>query len=749
MVTRCHSHTHGPEPASRRRIPAVLAALCLLLSAWIPPAPAAAPAPEAEVQFDVFFGYDDRVRGGHWFPVTIEILNAGPTFTGTVLLGPEDQWERDPQALRIELPTNTRKRALITLFAATGRTGWDIRLLDDKGTLIAEKIGVQPRTTGLDVPLLGALPRMFGGLPTLPAPDERSDAYLPAVARLQSDYLPANPLGLDGLTAIYLNSEKATDLRPEQVDALLAWIHAGGHLIVAIEQPGDVLSLAWLKGVLPFAPESATEVAVGTGLDAWIRAAPGPQAAPESVRRLGRRPSDGQARQVEPATADDANPYARVASDDAFNAARLPVVTGRIIEGRSVVHPVEAPLVVSARRGLGTVTALTFSPEREPFRTWKNRSWFWARLTGVPAELLGSGADIRWGGQTLDALFGAVLDSRQVRKLPVGALLLLLVVYLIVIGPFDRWILKRSGREMWTWITFPTYVALFSALIYVIGYRLRAGDLEWNEVQVVDQLPRGTNAAFRGRTWISIYSPANARYRLASEQPFATVRAEYGGGGSAVKGTSQRLDIQHTARGFGAEIHVPVWVNQLFCSDWFQPGPAAVTAEVHPAGDGHRVALRNRSELPFTDVAIVVGGAVHKLGELPPGGVLTADLRASDGVPLQEFLAERRPRAMTAAAERRQAFGNTRAARLTRNLDAVILASFADWRADPPVAPQENFHAPPQFDLSDIADDDRAVVLAWSPGRAMASPIHRFSPRRLQRDLALRIAVPTVPASPP
>ena len=54
-----------------------------------------------------------------------------------------------------------------------------------------------------------------------------------------------------------------------------------------------------------------------------------------------------------------------------------------------------------------------------------------------------------------------MIDSRQVRKLPVEWLLLLLVVYLIVIGPFDQWWLKKINRQMLTWITFPTYVVLF------------------------------------------------------------------------------------------------------------------------------------------------------------------------------------------------------------------------------------------------------------------------------------------------
>jgi len=48
-------------------------------------------------------------------------------------------------------------------------------------------------------------------------------------------------------------------------------------------------------------------------------------------------------------------------------------------------------------------------------------------------------------------------------------LLLLLIVYLVVIGPLDQFWLKKIGKPMLTWITFPCYVVMFSLLIYFIG----------------------------------------------------------------------------------------------------------------------------------------------------------------------------------------------------------------------------------------------------------------------------------------
>ena len=64
---------------------------------------------------------------------------------------------------------------------------------------------------------------------------------------------------------------------------------------------------------------------------------------------------------------------------------------------------------------------------------------------------------------------------------------------------FDQFWLKRIGRPMLTWITFPCYVIFFSLLIYFIGYRLRAGESEWNELHVIALQRHWTRVEVRTR----------------------------------------------------------------------------------------------------------------------------------------------------------------------------------------------------------------------------------------------------------
>ena len=300
------------------------------------------------------------------------------------------------------------------------------------------------------------------------------------------------------MDTLYLNSEKASEINVNQLNALLAWLNNGGHLIIAVEQISDVNATPWLRNLVPCELTDVRSLSSHAELQGWVRMGLPPvlEAADNASRSPVKRKISSS------------NPSGDLPADPEFENAAIQVVTGKP-HGDVLVSSAGTPLLVGSRQGRGYVTVLLFSPEREPFRSWKNLPSFWAKLARVPSGLYAietnNNGNLR-GGWSIDGVFGAMIDSKQVRKLPVEWLLLLLIVYLVVIGPLDQYWLKRIKRPMLTWITFPCYVVLFSLLIYFIGYKLRAGETEWNELHVVDVLAHGGGAELRGRTCASIYS---------------------------------------------------------------------------------------------------------------------------------------------------------------------------------------------------------------------------------------------------
>jgi hypothetical protein len=668
----------------------------------------------AAIQFDVFAGFDGIVHVDNWFPVVCEVNNDGPSFQAVFELSPSQFGGNQKRRYAIELPTNTRKRFCIPAFASTRYSTWDARLYDEKGKIRAEILSIRPRVdVNRKIPLLGAMPRSFSGLPVFPEISNPSPESKPAVAHIRPELFPDHPITLEGMDALYLNSEKALDLKTPQIHALTAWVYQGGHLIVSVEQPSDITATPWLADLLPCSFASASSGGLKGDLHAWVKGPDdgtplerGANFMPQNMRnRPGTLPNinqmspamrqrygiaAGRQQGTVPETK-RSNPFASIKTDIAFDSSAMQVFAPEARDGTVEPANGDSPLFYRAQRGRGLVTALTFNPEREPIRSWKNRGWLWARLALVPPELLDVDR-VRnnnvYGGMSMDGLVGAIIDSKQVRKLPLGWLIFMLLVYLVVIGPLDQYVLKKLNRQMWTWVTFPSYVVLFSGLIYLIGYKLRSGETEWNEVHLVDIVPRQDHADMRGRTFISVYSPANARFPLSSDLGYATLRGEAQGGGGQ---DASSAEVSQLAKGFKAEIVVPVWTSQLFVDEWLRTGPPPINAtikpETSPTGAGFTVVVTNQLNRVLTHVRLALGNQMFLLGELPASQSKTFILQKNKAQSIDAFITDSQGNDFTMAVqERRQAFGRDQRERtwdLPASFCAMGFMAPADFSNDP------------------------------------------------------------------
>jgi hypothetical protein len=690
----------------------------------------------AALQFDVFIGYDSFVPEACWFPIVFEIKNDGPSFTGTVEVKSANNQDQTLLST-VELPTGTLKRFVLPMFSSgRGYSSWDVRLLDERGKLRAEQNGLRARKQmAHGTPLMGALPRTASGTPMIKPILAQGSEFQPAAARMLPSIFPDNPLVLEGLSCLYLNSERAGDLTVNQVEALLGWLNAGGHLIVAVEQPSDVNAASWLKNIFPYDVKDLRGLQRHPELQRWLRSATWTTSSPlpsGPPNQFG--PGQGNIRDFS-----IANPFADLPDDFDFENKEMQVAVGQLREGKVEVQAGDMPLVVTTQRGRGRVTGLLFSPEREPVRSWRELPTFWAKLAEVPGGWYVAKNLYEQGGWSTDGVFGAMIDTRQVHKLPVGWLLALLIVYLVVIGPFDQFWLKRIGRPMLTWITFPCYVVLFSLVIYFIGYKLRAGESEWNELHVVDVLLNGTQAELRGRTYASVYSPANQRYTLGSEQKFATLRGEFAGGWNA-SASNEKATIQQTGDSFKADIFVPVWTSELFVSDWWQSASLPLSATVRPAPGGWEIRLENKSSQKLTNVQLAIEDRIISLGALGAQETRTQKVARNDGTPLKGYVMNYGANFQNAVVSRQHALGSTANGQISEKLNSAIAVSFISQLTRSQMY-QNNFISPPGLDISAVLEHGGAVVLAWAEGYSPIKPIYQFSPRRMQRDTLWRLAL--------
>ena len=378
-------------------------------------------------RFDVFLGYNNRLPAQGWFPITCEVQNDGPAFNGIIEVSAENIGGGQTRRVKVDLPTGTLKRVVIPVFFTAARV-WSVRLLDERGKVRAEQSGLNAKPIPNELPLVAGLSRTVQGLPAFPelpaTPIRQLSASAYGAARLQADSFPDNPLALESIDLLYLNSAKALELKEPQAYALLAWLQNGGHLVVGVEQISDITGNPWLRDLMPCTLTDARNLENHPQLDQWLR---GPwtsgrfeelNAAAEAMRQTAAAQAAVRMAAAQAAAARRGGgsaptnavttPVRRGGSagggaaagspvnllDDAvFEAAPLPILTGTMRDGTILIGDDAAPLAVTAERGRGRITVLAFSPEREPFVSWKNRGWFWAKLAEIPLTRLTSNAN--------------------------------------------------------------------------------------------------------------------------------------------------------------------------------------------------------------------------------------------------------------------------------------------------------------------------------------------------------------------
>jgi hypothetical protein len=306
----------------------------------------------------------------------------------------------------------------------------------------------------------------------------------------------------------------------------------------------------------------------------------------------------------------------------------------------------------------------------------------------------------------------------------------------------DRIWLKRINKQMLTWLTFPAYVAIFSLLIYFIGYKLRAGQLELNELHIVDVLP-GQQEVLRGRSYVSIYSPLNDDYRLGGSFEQGGIRSEYGG---AFRGNmASSLRVQRAPGQLEASARVPIWTSRLLCSEWLAPANGGVTAALTKNGRASfELSIKNGLDKAITGAMLLVKGKVTELElQSPPGGTLTIRVHIGSSPYAEgEFVnISRAEKFQIAVNTRNQAFGDTEGGRIDPSLVNLVACSFPALlgSTNPAGNLVASFNGSGGLDLSAHAERGGAVLFLLAEDHAPIPSTGLFETKLAQARTLYRI----------
>ena len=310
------------------------------------------------------------------------------------------------------------------------------------------------------------------------------------IAQAPVSILPERWIAYGGISDVVLTEPASVRaMNDAQYEALVAWVRSGGHLLIELASPKawqTASSIPRLGQLLAADARTSLEMPRDTVINAFG----------------GPRNLEGNM-EVCPLTP-------RAAMEASAHCAPDLVTT----DGRT--------LLVSFPMGLGRVMATGVSIADN--RLMGNTPGYAAMLEQVFQVRMGGSVDIQRqdNAATVARQVDYELKSEELAQIPSHRVLLLfLAAYCILVGPVNRMVFARAGRPLGAWVVMPLIVIGFIGIALTKLSIKRPDSALLREISVV-QLRDGDTTAL-ARSYLSLYSPGRATYRVAYPNPDTAV----------------------------------------------------------------------------------------------------------------------------------------------------------------------------------------------------------------------------------
>ena len=533
--------------------------------------------------------YAGHFKYGEWLPVWVELENSGPDLDAEIRITLTSNAGPVTYAAAVALPSGSRKRLPVYVLPNNYSRELEVHLVDRTGSaespLLTATVAVDP------LPNISYLAGMVGG--ERGAISFAANASLGQLERrvvladIALPELPERVEGLNSFDALIFNNVEAATLTPAQSAALQSWVGRGGRLIVG----GGATAQETLANL----PEALQFVSVQDIIDV--------QEVPD---------------------------LALFAQSDAIEApGPFTLAQAQIHTGDILAHAGDTPLLTESRFGSGYVNFVALDLAGAPFNAWTGAPAFWSKLLDRDASYANWLPPDMSMRQMLADRLGYSLSNLPSLDLPsIRSLSLLLLLYILLVGPVNYFLLRRMHKLHWAWATIPLLTILFSAGAFGLGYSLRGNDLILNKIAIVDPLPDG---AANVTSFMGLFSPTQQSYEIDVDgnglvSPMTQNIAPMGISGPG----ATELTIRQGTPAHLSGLAVNQWSMQSFMTESYVADFGELAGEFYLQGERLNGRIRNQTNYMLSDVVAVAGTQFKRLGELAPGQEMDVEFNGTE-----------------------------------------------------------------------------------------------------------------------
>ena len=555
-----------PRPAARwfRALGAMFVVSALLLGPLAVTTQAA-----STVKMEAKVLLQGHARVGSWMAIQIAFSNDGPAVKGEVRLAGGASG-RTRFSVPVDLPTNSRQAYVLHAQPPSFGRSVKIELISGGNTIASADVTYLIHDAAQLV--VGVIAEQPQGIIAELNLEPNQNGIAPAILALGIADLPDRLEAWGTLDRLVWQDVDSNQLGSDQLAALRGWIAGGGELVIAGGTAGIGTLSGFPEDLLPYRP-TATLTVSPTTLTGLIGELP-------------------------------------------VNAADLPAQGGTLRDGRPLATSGDRVIAAEMDYGSGAVTVLGFDPATTWLAASRDIDVMWRRL--LPGRTAGGPVV----GSDDSQIVNAVNQLASLALPPIGGLLLLIGGYILLIGPINYLILRRLDRRELAWITMPVLIVAFATASYGFGTTLRGNDLIVNEVAVVRGAPGATEGS--AQVYVGVFSPSRSTYRLEVHGN-ALLTAPSTGDFSGV-GDPNSLDIVQGDPALVRDLAVGFSSLRTVRADAPATVPLVTTRLTFKNGTVTGT-VTNGSDITLESVAMVLGGSVAVIGDMPPGSSKDVSLR--------------------------------------------------------------------------------------------------------------------------
>ncbi|MFP4698276.1 MAG: hypothetical protein ACLFMO_06180 [Eubacteriales bacterium] len=405
-----------------------------------------------DIEIEVTYGFEKNFKLGKDTPIIVEIENTSKDFDGEIEIEvPKTNNEYVLYTKEINLPKDSKKQVVIPVNILSQTEEIQVRLKDNKTVVAKEKLKISSGRLSSNTILIGVLSDDFNSLSYF---HQQSTSNKIVLVKLDKEVLPDTVNGLEALDMIIINNYDTSSLTENQYNSLKQWLIQGRYMLIGT---GPTYS----KSLSVFDDEFLSgEILTSEKLETNF-------------------------------------------GYNEFSPIQLDIQNIRLKDGEDLFKD---GAVKKIKKGNGYISIAMFDLGLEPISSWENNSFFAQEL--IDRNISEQYKHNLLMQENMDKNIYRIRDMLSVipesKFQNTGKLVIIIILYIILIGPALYIVLKKLDKRYLIWIAVPVISFLFAFIIYYTSTSTRFNKPFINSGNIIKYNNEETSIK---KTYTSIVSP--------------------------------------------------------------------------------------------------------------------------------------------------------------------------------------------------------------------------------------------------